>query len=61
MNISDGQLGMADFSISIEITATAISLIQNKKKRMMTRASVAKNLNPMMQNSTGGGRNSITS
>ena len=61
VNIADGQLGMTDFSIRIEITATINSLIQNKKKRMMTRASVAKNVNPMMQGNGNGGRNSVTS
>ena len=58
VNISDGQLGMSDFTIRIEITATAASLIQNKKKRMMSRASLAKNVNPMTQ-ASGSGRNSM--
>ena len=58
VNISDVQLGMSDFSIRIEITATTTSLIQNKKKRMMTRANLAKNVNPMVQGG-GSGRNSI--
>lgn len=62
VNISDGPLNLSDFAIRIEITASVVSLLNNKKKRMMSRASVAKGVNPMTGSSgghAGGGRSSI--